>query len=118
VGGRTGSAEFTIGGAVNAAVMNLTKCLADRGVHDGVRVNAVNPGSILTDRLALRLERFAAEKGLTREEAVRQLTERTGVARFGRPEEVADVVAFLAGERAAYHQGAVVDEDGGHTRTL
>ena len=45
VGGRTGTAEFTIGGAVNAAMLNLTKCLADRGVRDGVRVNAVNPGS-------------------------------------------------------------------------
>src|SRR6186997_121072 len=44
VGGRTGSAEFTIGGTVNAALMNLTKALADRGVRDGVRVNAVNPG--------------------------------------------------------------------------
>ena len=51
VGGRTGSAEFTIGGAVNAALMNLTKALADRGVRDGVRVNAINPGSIATERL-------------------------------------------------------------------
>ncbi|HEY0909054.1 MAG TPA: SDR family NAD(P)-dependent oxidoreductase, partial [Bradyrhizobium sp.] len=51
VGGRTGSAEFTIGGSVNAALLNFTKCLADRGVADGVRVNAINPGSIRTDRL-------------------------------------------------------------------
>ena len=48
IGGRTGSAEFTIGGAVNAAVLNLTKALADRGQADGVRVNAINPGSIAT----------------------------------------------------------------------
>ena len=53
-GGRTGSAEFAIGGAVNAALLNLTKVLADRGVADGVRVNAVNPGSILTERLENR----------------------------------------------------------------
>jgi NAD(P)-dependent dehydrogenase (short-subunit alcohol dehydrogenase family) len=44
VGGRTGSAEFAIGGAVNAALLNLTKVLADRGIKDGVRVNAINPG--------------------------------------------------------------------------
>ena len=55
VGGRTGSAEFTIGGAVNAALMNLTKALADRGVKDGVRVNAINPGSIATERLQTRI---------------------------------------------------------------
>jgi len=61
VGGRTGNAEFAIGGAVNAALLNLTKVLADRGVRDGVRVNAINPGSIRTDRLQIRLDRFAAE---------------------------------------------------------
>jgi 3-oxoacyl-[acyl-carrier protein] reductase len=118
VGGRTGSAEFTIGGPVNAALLNLTKCLADRGVRDGVRVNAVNPGSIRTDRLAARIRRLAEEKGIPEEEAARQLTERLGIARFGEPAEVADVVAFLASERAASLQGAVLDVDGGLTRTL
>ena len=72
VGGRTGSAEFTIGGSVNAAMLNLTKCLADRGVHDGVRVNAVNPGSILTERLTIRIQRLATDKGVSHEEASRQ----------------------------------------------
>jgi 3-oxoacyl-[acyl-carrier protein] reductase len=47
VGGRTGSEEFTIGGAVNAALLNLTKSLADRGIRDSIRVNAINPGAVL-----------------------------------------------------------------------
>ncbi len=51
VGGRTGSADFAIGGSVNAAFRLFTKALADRGVKDGVRVNAINPGSIKTERL-------------------------------------------------------------------
>src|SRR5262249_53404840 len=50
IGGRTGSADFTIGGSVNSALLNLTKAMADRGVTDGVRVNAINPGSIVTER--------------------------------------------------------------------
>ncbi|HEY1066270.1 MAG TPA: SDR family oxidoreductase [Pirellulales bacterium] len=118
VGGRTGSAEFTIGGAVNAAVLNLTKCLADRGVRDGVRVNAINPGSIRTDRLATRVRGLAANKGITEEQAERELTTGMGVARFGEPDEIADAAAFLASDRAAYIQGAVLDIDGGLTRTL
>ena len=118
VGGRTGSAEFTIGGAVNAAVLNLTKCLADRGVRDGVRVNAVNPGSIRTDRLTTRIRQLANEKGVTEEEAARQMTARMGVERFGEPADVADAVAFLASDRSAYLQGTILDVDGGLTRTL
>ena len=118
VGGRTGSAEFTIGGAVNAAVLNLTKCLADRGVRDGVRVNAINPGSVRTDRLTTRIRQFANEQGVTEEEAARLMTARMGVERFGEPAEVADAVAFLASDRAAYLQGAILDVDVGLTRTL
>jgi 3-oxoacyl-[acyl-carrier protein] reductase len=118
VGGRTGTAEFTIGGAVNAAMLNLTKCLADRGVRDGVRVNAVNPGSIRTDRLTARIRQFSAERGITEEAAAGEMTERMGVGRFGEPEEIADAVAFLASDRSAYIHGAIVDIDGGLTRTL
>ena len=118
VGGRTGSAEFTIGGSVNAAMLNLTKCLADRGIRDGVRVNAINPGSIQTDRLAARIERTAKETGQAIEAAERHMTEKMGIARFGTPDEIANLVAFLASERASYLQGAIIDADGGLTRTL
>jgi 3-oxoacyl-[acyl-carrier protein] reductase len=118
MGGRTGSAEFTIGGTVNAALMNLTKALADRGVADGVRVNAINPGSIATDRLELRIRRFAAEHGLDEATAARRMTQNQRIARFGAPEEIARAVAFLASPQAAYCQGTILDMDGGQNRTL
>jgi NAD(P)-dependent dehydrogenase (short-subunit alcohol dehydrogenase family) len=118
IGGRTGSAEFTIGGGVNAALMHLTKSLADRGVTDGVRVNAINPGGIETDRLQHRLKAFAAEHHVDLSEAGRQMARAHGVARFGRPEEIARAVAFLASPAVAFVQGAVIDIDGGQTRTL
>ena len=118
VGGRTGSAEFAIGGAVNAALLNLTKVLADRGVKDGVRVNAINPGGIATDRLTTRIRSFAAERGLDPSAAEGELAKSSGVARFGQPEEIARLVAFLASPLAGFCQGSIVDADGGQTRTL
>jgi NAD(P)-dependent dehydrogenase (short-subunit alcohol dehydrogenase family) len=118
IGGRTGQAEFAIGGAVNAALLNLTKVLADRGVKDGVRVNAINPGGIATDRLQTRLRTFAAEHHIDLGKAEEEMARSFGVARFGQPEEIARLVAFLASPQAAFCQGAIVDADGGQTRTL
>lgn len=118
IGGRTGSAEFAIGGAVNAALLNLTKVLADRGVRDGVRVNAINPGGIATDRLRTRVRTVAASDRIADSEAEARLATSVGVARFGQPGEIAALVAFLASSQASYCQGAIVDADGGQTRTL
>ena len=118
IGGRTGQAEFAIGGSVNAAAMNLTKVLADRGVTDGVRVNAINPGAIATERLQLRIRSFAREQGISETEAARKLPRSMGIARFGESAEIARAVAFLASPQAAYLQGAVIDVEGGQTRTL
>jgi NAD(P)-dependent dehydrogenase (short-subunit alcohol dehydrogenase family) len=118
IGGRTGSADFAIGGSVNAALLNLTKVLADRGVKDGVRVNAINPGGIATDRLKTRIQSFAAERGLDPSAAEGEMARSFGVARFGQPAEIARLVAFLASPQAAFCQGAIVDADGGQTRTL
>ncbi len=118
VGGRTGNADFTIGGSVNAAVLNLTKALADRGVRDGVRVNAINPGSTLTDRLRTRVEALAREEKIDFEAAEKRMAEKLRVGRFGQPAEIARAVAFLASPAAGYCQGVILDVDGGQTRTL
>ncbi len=99
------AAGFMIGGAVNAALNHFTKALADEGAKHGVRVVGVNPGPIMTERLL----RFLPP-GEERDKAMRRSTP---LGRAGQPEEVADLVAFLASRRAAFIHGANVTIDGG-----
>ncbi len=77
VGGRTPSAIFTIGGSVNAAVLSFTKAMSEKGIRDGVQVNAINPGPVRTERLAPRLK-TTSEETFLRE---------SSIARIGEPED-------------------------------
>ncbi len=99
-------------------MLNLTKALADRGIREGIRVNAVNPGSIATERTRKRIETLAVERAISVGQAADELSRQLRVARFGTPEEVASLVGFLVSTAAAYVQGAIIDVDGGQTRTL
>jgi len=118
VSSRVGSAEFTIGGAVNVALLNFTKAMADLGMRDGVRVNAISPGLIETDRLARNIERLMLEHSCSRDEAISRLLAPRGTKRFGRPEEIGWLAAFLASPKAAFIHGAIIDIDGGSSRSL
>ncbi|RWX72330.1 SDR family oxidoreductase [Mesorhizobium sp. M2A.F.Ca.ET.039.01.1.1] len=115
---RTPSADFTIGGAVNSALLNLTKALADKGSRDGVRVNAVNPGYIKSGRLYARIESLMKERQLSESAAEEELLTAYQIGHFGTPEDVAQLVAFLASDQSAYIQGATIDIDGGATRGI
>ena len=117
-GARTPSADFTVGGPVNSALLNFTKALAALGLDDGIRVNAINPGPIETGRLTNWIERTAQEKGIDVDEARRIWLERAGLTRFGRPEEIGRLVAFLASDQSGFVHGASVDIDGGVTRGI
>jgi NAD(P)-dependent dehydrogenase (short-subunit alcohol dehydrogenase family) len=115
---RTPSADFTIGGAVNSALENFTKAMADRGRDEGVRVNAIHPGPIETERLARRIAEVAKERRLSQPEARRQMIRDQRVIRFGRPEEVAELVAYMDSPAGAFLHGAIVELDGGATKGL
>lgn len=118
IGARGGKGEFTIGGAVNAGLLNFTKAMSEYGIRDGVRVNAINPGRIETDRLTRHLDRFGEEHGLPPADAAARLMRELGIARFGRPAEIGATVAFMASGQAGFMQGAILDIDGGEFRAL
>ena len=118
IGGRTPGAQFAIGGSVNAALLSLTKALADLGLRDGVQVNAINPGTIRTDRYTGRLQALAKERGLDAETAEREFVKNGGIARIGEPEDIAALVAFIAGPEGRMLHGALIDMDAGATKTI
>jgi NAD(P)-dependent dehydrogenase (short-subunit alcohol dehydrogenase family) len=118
IGGRTPGAEFTIGGSVNGAGLSFTKALADIGIRDGVQVNAINPGWIRTGRLRARLSSLAAEHGGSLEAAAAEIVRHANVVRIGEPEDVANLAAFVLLPQSRYLQGALIDLDGGQTKTV
>ena len=103
-------------GAVSAGLVNFVKGLADLGARDNILVTGVSPSGVETERLTSWLTRRAASEGKTIEEVATENTADYGLGRPARPEEVGDVVCFLASERASYISGVVLTVDGNLTR--
>ena len=93
-----------------------SKALAGQGLRDDVNVNAVHPGSTRTERLVGIIATQAELAGTTAEEAERARLEAEGVRRFGEPEDVASLVAFLCSPAARHIHGAAIATDGGATK--
>lgn len=100
-------------GLNNAAVLNITKALANDLAKDGIRVNAVIPHIIDTDRQDETMREWAKITGQTEAEVRAERVAKIPVGRMGRAEEVGDVVAFLASERTSFVTGAAWHVDGG-----
>ena len=104
---------LTISSTLRAGLSALTKTMATQVAADGITVNAILPGHFLTDRQVHLNEVRAAQRGTTREALEAVVVADIPARRFGRPEELADTVAFLLSERAAYLTGSSIQIDGG-----
>lgn len=104
---------LTISSTLRAGLSALTKTMANQVAADGITVNAVLPGHFATDRQIHVNELRAKQHGITRAEWEARLVADIPAQRFGRAEELADAVAFLLSERAAYINGTSLQIDGG-----
>ena len=112
------NAAYSVSKAAQAA---LSRVFADTYGAQGVLVNAVAPGpvasSLWMDEGGLA-DQTAAARGLSRDEALQTQRDRIPLGRFGDPEEIADVIAFLCSERASVVAGAAWSVDGGTVPTM
>jgi 3-oxoacyl-[acyl-carrier protein] reductase len=112
---RSPSAEFLIGGSVNAAMGNFSKGLSQLGKRDGVNVNVIHPGTTETERNLQLLAQRAAASGKTVAALQAETLAKSGIRRVGKPEDIAELALFLCSERARHIQGTAIAVDGGAT---
>jgi 3-oxoacyl-[acyl-carrier protein] reductase len=109
---------FAAVATINAAIIALAKAFAEQGIKDGVQVNSVVPGAVMTGRRESFFRKWAPAHNLSYEEAVRKFPEEVGIARFGTPEEIADLMAFLVSPAAKWMTGSCVRMDGGEVKGI
>jgi 3-oxoacyl-[acyl-carrier protein] reductase len=105
-------------GAINAAIEVLAKAFAERGLQDGVQVNSVSPGAVMTERRLSMLLRAAGAKSISLDEAKQQFLAQAGISRFGQAEEVADAIAYAVSPAARWMTGTVLRIDGGEVKSV
>lgn len=110
--------NLALSNGIRAAVVGWSKTLASEVAGEGITVNIVMPGRIHTERVD-ELDAAAAKRTQTEVAEVASKSRATIPAgRYGKPEEFADVVTFLASERASYVTGSRIRIDGGATRSI
>lgn len=112
LGGKVATVTHLAGGAANAALMLMSAGLAHAYGPQGVRVNAVNPTTTLTDRMDEGLAAEARLKQTSKEEILARTSAKMPLGRVAQPEEVANAVVFLCSARASYISGAILSVDG------
>jgi len=110
--------NLALSGVTRLGVVAFAKSLADEVGRDGVLVNNVCPGSIMTERMLSNVTSRARELGISVDDALAQRASETAVGRVGRPEELASLVAFLASSRSSYITGTTMLVDGGLVRSV
>jgi 3-oxoacyl-[acyl-carrier protein] reductase len=107
-----------VSNTIRAAVANWSKTLAGELGPFGITVNNVLPGATATERLQEIIENKSAKSGKSLESIESEMLAEIPMARFGKPDEIAAAVAFLASPASSYLTGTNITVDGGRTSSL
>lgn len=103
-------------GAINAAIVNFSKGLADEVAGDGILVNTIHPGATRTHRHEIVMERRMRLEGISREEAERRSVAAIPIGRVIEPDDVANLIVYFASQQASAITGQTIAVDGGAGR--
>ena len=109
---------FAAVAAINAAITALAKAFAEQGIQDGVQVNSIVPGPVMTGRRRSFMEKWAPAHNMSVEEATKEFPKEVGISRYGQPEEIAELLAFLVSPAAKWMTGSSVRMDGGEIKGI
>jgi 3-oxoacyl-[acyl-carrier protein] reductase len=111
-------APYAAVGTINAAIVALAKAFSDRGITDGVQVNSVLPGPVMTGRRRSYLEHWAPLHNMTVEQATESFPREVGITRYGDPQDIAELMAFLVSPVARWMTGSSLRMDGGEVKSI
>jgi 3-oxoacyl-[acyl-carrier protein] reductase len=109
---------FAAVATINAAIVALAKAFSELGIADGVQVNSVLPGPVMSNRRIGFLQKWSAAHNLTVEDAKVKFLEESHIERYGQPEEIAELMAFLLSPGAKWLTGAAIRMDGGEVKSV
>jgi 3-oxoacyl-[acyl-carrier protein] reductase len=107
---------FAAVASTNAAIIALAKAFAEQGIKDGVQVNSIVPGAVMTGRRRSFLEKWAPAHNMSVDEAMEKFPEEAGISRYGQPEEIAELLGFMVSPAAQWMTGTSVRMDGGEVK--
>jgi 3-oxoacyl-[acyl-carrier protein] reductase len=109
---------FAAVATINAAIVALAKAFAEQGIIDGVQVNSVLPGPVMSNRRIGFLNKWSAANNMTMEDAKSRFLVEAHIERYGEPEEIAELMAFLVSPAAKWMTGTAVRMDGGEVKGI
>jgi 3-oxoacyl-[acyl-carrier protein] reductase len=109
---------FAAVATINVAIVAMAKAFSEKGIKDGVQVNSVLPGPVLTNRRLNYMEKYAPAHNMTVDEALKKFPSEAGITGYGRPEDIANLMAFMISPAGKWMTGSAVRMDGGEIKTI